>query len=166
MVRAIVALAHTLGMDVVAEGVETPEQVVALQALGCEYAQGFYFSRPVDLPAADDLIASQPWREGAKTACEISDSTSIWILGFRSSFRPRRPRLSSIRARTSALPHHSPRTDRFSRTAPRRLVSRPEQDDRPVDRIRECSAEHELAAGGRRARVLEVRAPKGFRRSS
>ena len=48
MVRAIVGLAHTLGMDVVAEGVETAEQAEALRALGCEYAQGFYFSKAVD----------------------------------------------------------------------------------------------------------------------
>ena len=65
MVRAIVALALNLGMDVVAEGVETLEQMVALQTLGCAHAQGFYFSRPVDLLAADGLIASQPWREEA-----------------------------------------------------------------------------------------------------
>ena len=63
MVRAIVALAHNLGMDVVAEGVETAEQLSQLQTLGCEYAQGFYFSRPVDVAAADRLIASQPWWE-------------------------------------------------------------------------------------------------------
>jgi EAL domain-containing protein (putative c-di-GMP-specific phosphodiesterase class I) len=62
MVRAIVALAHNLGMDVVAEGVETAEQSAQLQALGCEYAQGFYFSRPVDALEASRLIASQPWQ--------------------------------------------------------------------------------------------------------
>jgi diguanylate cyclase (GGDEF)-like protein/PAS domain S-box-containing protein len=61
MVRAIVALAHNLGMDVVAEGVETAEQFAELQDLGCEYAQGYYFSKPVDSAAADRLIASQPW---------------------------------------------------------------------------------------------------------
>jgi EAL domain-containing protein (putative c-di-GMP-specific phosphodiesterase class I) len=54
-------------MDVVAEGVENLEQMVALQTLGCAHAQGFYFSRPVDLLAADRLIASQPWREEATT---------------------------------------------------------------------------------------------------
>jgi EAL domain-containing protein (putative c-di-GMP-specific phosphodiesterase class I) len=61
MVRAIVALAHNLGMDVVAEGVETAEQSAQLQALGCEYAQGFHYSRPVDTMEAGRLIASQPW---------------------------------------------------------------------------------------------------------
>ena len=63
MVRAIIALAINFGMDVVAEGVETIDQALELQTLGCENAQGFYFSRPVDLAAADGLIASQPWRE-------------------------------------------------------------------------------------------------------
>jgi diguanylate cyclase (GGDEF)-like protein/PAS domain S-box-containing protein len=61
MVHAIVALAHMLGMDVVAEGVETPAQAAHLIALGCEYAQGFHYSKPVDASAADRLIGSQPW---------------------------------------------------------------------------------------------------------
>jgi diguanylate cyclase (GGDEF)-like protein/PAS domain S-box-containing protein len=64
MVGAIVALSHNLGMDVVAEGVETLEQASQLQTLGCEYAQGFYFARAVDAATADGLIASQPWRAG------------------------------------------------------------------------------------------------------
>ncbi len=62
MVRAIVGLAHTLGMDVVAEGVETGEQAAQLRALGCEYAQGFYFSRAVDHASAGRLIEAQPWQ--------------------------------------------------------------------------------------------------------
>jgi EAL domain-containing protein (putative c-di-GMP-specific phosphodiesterase class I) len=65
----IVTLAFNLGMDVVAEGVETLEQVLELQTLGCDRAQGFYFSRAVDLNAAGELIASQPWREPASHAC-------------------------------------------------------------------------------------------------
>ena len=65
MVRAIVALALNLGMDVVAEGVENVEQMVALQTLGCAHAQGFYFSRPIDISACDSLIAAQPWQEDA-----------------------------------------------------------------------------------------------------
>jgi diguanylate cyclase (GGDEF)-like protein/PAS domain S-box-containing protein len=61
MVRAIVALAHSLSMDVVAEGVETAEQCDHLRALGCEFTQGFFFSQPVDAPAASGLLTSQPW---------------------------------------------------------------------------------------------------------
>jgi EAL domain-containing protein (putative c-di-GMP-specific phosphodiesterase class I) len=56
MVRAIVALAHSLGMDVVAEGVETAEQLEHLHRLGCEYAQGYYFAEPLDKGAASALI--------------------------------------------------------------------------------------------------------------
>jgi len=48
---AIVALAHTLGMQAVAEGVETAEQLAELRALGCDMAQGYRFSAP--LCAAD-----------------------------------------------------------------------------------------------------------------
>ena len=51
VVRVVLALAHTLGLDVVAEGVETPEQWNMLGALGCTAGQGFVFARP--LPAAE-----------------------------------------------------------------------------------------------------------------
>ena len=44
-------MAHTLGLDVVAEGVELEEQLVYLHARRCNIMQGFYFSRP--LPAAE-----------------------------------------------------------------------------------------------------------------
>jgi EAL domain-containing protein (putative c-di-GMP-specific phosphodiesterase class I) len=66
MVQAIVTLAHNLGMDVVAEGVETPGQAAHLLALGCEYAQGFYFSKAVDAAEAGRLIAAQPWRQAGE----------------------------------------------------------------------------------------------------
>jgi diguanylate cyclase (GGDEF)-like protein len=52
--RAILALAATLRLDTVAEGVEHPEQAAALAELGCRWAQGYHFSRPV--PAADMAI--------------------------------------------------------------------------------------------------------------
>jgi len=47
LVKAIMAMSHNLWLKVVAEGVETWEQFDLLGRLGCEYAQGFYFSRPV-----------------------------------------------------------------------------------------------------------------------
>jgi diguanylate cyclase (GGDEF)-like protein/PAS domain S-box-containing protein len=47
IVKAVTALAHSLGLDVVAEGVEEQEQRIMLHAVGCEYAQGFLFARPV-----------------------------------------------------------------------------------------------------------------------
>jgi len=56
IVRAIVALAHSLGLDVVAEGVEEGGQATMLRALGCECVQGFYFSRPLDGEKAEAAI--------------------------------------------------------------------------------------------------------------
>jgi EAL domain-containing protein (putative c-di-GMP-specific phosphodiesterase class I) len=62
MVSAIVGLAHNFGMDVVAEGVETAEQLACVRRLGCDYAQGFYFSMAVEAAAVEPLIGAQPWR--------------------------------------------------------------------------------------------------------
>ncbi len=60
IVGTIVALAHNLGLDVVAEGVETVEQLGELKQLGCEYGQGYLFSKPVKREAAEQLLASGP----------------------------------------------------------------------------------------------------------
>lgn len=48
IIRAIVQLAHSLDLKVIAEGIETREQLLFLQALKCDYGQGFYFCRPVE----------------------------------------------------------------------------------------------------------------------
>ncbi len=47
IVRAIAAMAHALGMDVTAEGIETAHQLAAVRAVRCDWAQGYHFSRPV-----------------------------------------------------------------------------------------------------------------------
>ena len=51
IVSAVIKLAHALGLQVVAEGVETEQQFEVLRSLDCDFAQGFLFSRPV--PAAE-----------------------------------------------------------------------------------------------------------------
>ena len=56
IVKAIVALAHNLGMEVIAEGVETQAHLDRLKLLGCEYAQGFYIAGPLDAGAATALL--------------------------------------------------------------------------------------------------------------
>ena len=50
IVRSTIELAHALGLQVVAEGVEDRQTLDVIERFGCDYAQGFYFSRPV--PAA------------------------------------------------------------------------------------------------------------------
>jgi diguanylate cyclase (GGDEF)-like protein/PAS domain S-box-containing protein len=54
IVRTIIELAHTLQLQVIAEGVETPAQLARLRAEGCDEVQGYYFSRPV--PAEDFAV--------------------------------------------------------------------------------------------------------------
>ena len=68
IVAAMVGLAHTLGMGVVAEGVESPLQAAVLSGLGCRQAQGYYYARP--LPPADiaDLLRAGVVPRGAPRA--------------------------------------------------------------------------------------------------
>jgi diguanylate cyclase (GGDEF)-like protein len=56
LVQIIVAMAEALGVDVVAEGVETAAQTELLRQMGCHRAQGFWFAEPVDAAAAGDLL--------------------------------------------------------------------------------------------------------------
>lgn len=56
ILRSIIALAHDLGMDVVAEGAETDSDAVELFQLGCEYAQGYVFGEPMTAEAAKEML--------------------------------------------------------------------------------------------------------------
>lgn len=60
IVQTIIMLGHNLGMNIVAEGVETGEQLLQLRSLSCEYAQGYFFSKPVSSEAAEALIKADP----------------------------------------------------------------------------------------------------------
>jgi len=62
IVRLIVDFAHTLGLEVTAEGVENERQVASLAAMRCDLAQGFYFSRPLSSEAAGELVATKSLR--------------------------------------------------------------------------------------------------------
>jgi len=64
VVEAIISIAHVLGKVTVAEGVETSEQVRTLRQLGCDFAQGFFFSKPVTAAELPSVIARVPaWRQ-------------------------------------------------------------------------------------------------------
>jgi diguanylate cyclase (GGDEF)-like protein len=58
IVRTILSLAHNLGMKVVAEGVETSDQLDSLVAMNCEFMQGYLFSTPLPSDQASDLLAN------------------------------------------------------------------------------------------------------------
>ena len=83
VVRTIVALAHNLGLTVVAEGTETLEEVNELLAIDCEYAQGYFFSRPVDEQTALHLL-----RTGLRTQMSSSRVAAAkpFSLSARNSF--------------------------------------------------------------------------------
>jgi diguanylate cyclase (GGDEF)-like protein len=59
IVKTIINMAHCLNLEVVAEGIETEEQRNILEDLGCQYGQGFLFSRPLDAQAVTNLIKKE-----------------------------------------------------------------------------------------------------------
>lgn len=73
IVRSIVTLSHNLGMDVVAEGVEEASQLNLLKGLKCEYAQGYFFSKPIDSQTAAVLIQQQQENQNLLTLTEFGN---------------------------------------------------------------------------------------------
>jgi diguanylate cyclase len=60
IIQAVIGMAHTLHLKVVAEGVETPQQLAFLQEHGCDYLQGYLLSRPLPLLQLLDFLRQQP----------------------------------------------------------------------------------------------------------
>jgi EAL domain-containing protein (putative c-di-GMP-specific phosphodiesterase class I) len=59
IIRTIITLAQHFGLKVVAEGVETTQQLKLLRSLGCEFVQGYLFSRPLSAAEATELLGQQ-----------------------------------------------------------------------------------------------------------
>lgn len=68
LTNGIVALAHAIGLDTVAEGIETTAQAIALRASGCRFAQGYLFSRPLRPDALADLLRTPEQSRAANLA--------------------------------------------------------------------------------------------------
>ena len=61
VIQTMITLAHNLGVDVIAEGVENESQLEYLQTLGCDYGQGYYFCEPTsELEKIRKLVANEP----------------------------------------------------------------------------------------------------------
>ncbi|MEV6637898.1 EAL domain-containing protein [Actinoplanes sp. NPDC051470] len=68
IVRTVIELAHTLDMQTIAEGIETPDQLDSLRRLGCELGQGYHFARPLDPDRAHDYLANHRQPSGQSLA--------------------------------------------------------------------------------------------------
>ena len=75
MVETILGMAHSLKLDVVAEGVETKEQRDHLISMGCSLAQGFYFSKPVDSDTMSRALREQ--NETGNEPSELKDTLAL-----------------------------------------------------------------------------------------
>lgn len=82
IVRAVLAMAHSLGMRVTAEGVESPEQARALRHMGCDGLQGFHFSRPVPADAIAPLV-SRRWALDEAGTCNVEAAARTSPAGAR-----------------------------------------------------------------------------------
>ncbi|MEO0771466.1 MAG: GGDEF domain-containing phosphodiesterase, partial [Cyanobacteria bacterium J06649_4] len=60
LVKTIISLGHNLGMNVVAEGIETQSQYEMLKGLRCEYGQGYFFAKPLTVDDAEELLCTEP----------------------------------------------------------------------------------------------------------
>jgi len=79
IVRTIVTLARNLGLEVIAEGIETENQNLQLKSLGCDYGQGYLFSRPID-DAAVPMLLRQAAQHDAETSIVASSSPKVPLL--------------------------------------------------------------------------------------
>ncbi|MBM2616493.1 EAL domain-containing protein [Actinoplanes sp. LDG1-06] len=68
VVRAMIALAHSLKLRAIAEGVEDEETLARLRELGCDAAQGYLYTRPIDAAATTEMIAASPQWEAVPAA--------------------------------------------------------------------------------------------------
>jgi diguanylate cyclase (GGDEF)-like protein len=81
IVQAIISLAHSLRLTVVAEGVETAEQVAFLQKHGCDQYQGYYFSRPVEAAAFAELLRTGASSDGDSTSDAERTQSRLAVIG-------------------------------------------------------------------------------------
>jgi EAL domain-containing protein (putative c-di-GMP-specific phosphodiesterase class I) len=83
IIRSIIMLAGNLGIEVIAEGIETDEQLKRLKNLSCKFGQGYFFSKPVDAEQASILLGIMPFGDliigASETHLDSSQPTDIFL---------------------------------------------------------------------------------------
>ncbi len=166
MIELIIDIADYLRVPVVAEGVETEEQLLALKALGCDYVQGYYFSKPV--PAEDfERFLVERGRDSAEINPEVrtrfmgatgflnSDCERIYYIDRRTDYY-----LEFYKGSRGVLEIRPGGTD-FFRDAPMKLLDGVAEED--IERVRGALQKERLAPGpsGGAETVLTYRRLRG-----
>ena len=108
LLKSIIAMAHDLGMEVVAEGAETDSDAVELYQLGCEYAQGFAFGEPIDAASATRLLTGDK-TETPRPRRLLQRASSTPASSAASTAAPAKP---AAAAATTATPAAAPQESR------------------------------------------------------
>ena len=77
IVESIINMAKMMGLPIVVEGIETEEQVTFLKNLGCRYAQGYYFYRPVSVDVFEKLLADEGKLDRAGFSCKMNEQYHV-----------------------------------------------------------------------------------------
>ena len=148
MIELIIDIAEYLRVPVVAEGVETEEQLLALKALGCDYVQGYYFSKPVPAEAFERFLVERS-RDSAEISPEVrtrfmgasdfldSDCERIYYIDTRTDCY-----LEFYRGSRGVLEIRPGGTD-FFRDAPMKLLDGVAEED--AERVRDALQKGRLA---------------------
>lgn len=85
IISSVIRMAHALDIDVIAEGVETQEQANLLKNMGCCFMQGFFFAKPMDAEAFEELIMNEPYNIGNRSGKKDVRINLTELLDSRSS---------------------------------------------------------------------------------
>lgn len=96
ILRFIISLAHWMRLSVVAEGVETREQLERLRGFGCDYVQGYFLAKPMPVAEYEELLKIQPpryeapaWRETKNEIRNETDMARILVIDEDAGYRER-----------------------------------------------------------------------------
>ncbi len=166
MIELIIDIADYLRVPVVAEGVETEEQLLALKALGCDYVQGYYFSKPVPAGEYERFLV-----ERGRDSAEISPEVRTRFMGASDFLNSGCERIYYVDTRTDCylefyrgsrgvLEIRPGGTD-FFRDAPMKLLEGVAEED--AERVRDALQKGRLtpASSGETETVLTYRCLRG-----